>query len=266
MISKEILESQLDKGKTIKEVAESLGVSCSTVSRYKQTYGLKTKIGTQGARTHRFNEDYFKVIDSEEKAYWLGFIAADGCVYKNSNAWRLQINLKRADKHHLDKFQRAIGSDYKIAEKLVNTSEVCQLKINSKTMCDDLIALGIIQRKSLVIEMPTIHRSMVRHFIRGYFDGDGNIKNFVDKNNRLRYNFNIVGGLSMLNSINKQMPCTLEMYKINRTNDIYSLETTSKEKLVLIYDFLYKDSNVFLERKRETYSNLMSRFVEMQRQ
>ena len=154
MIEKEIIESYLDKGLNFKEIANELGVNYKTLLRYTKKYDLKSGVGTQGARKHKFNEEYFRDIDSEEKAYWLGFIAADGCVYKNSNAWRLQINLKGSDVEHLERLQQAIKSNYKIAEKLVGTSEVCQLKINSKIMCEDLMNQGIIERKSLVVQMP----------------------------------------------------------------------------------------------------------------
>ena len=266
MIEKETIESYLNKGLNFKEIANELGVNYKTLLRYTKKYELKSGVGTQGARKHKFNEEYFKNIDTEEKAYWLGFIASDGCVYKNSNAWRLQINLKGSDIEHLSKLQKAIGSNYKIAEKIVGTSEVCQLKINSKIICEDLISLGIVERKSLIVRMPKIEDNLKRHFIRGYFDGDGNIKNFEDKNSRHRYNFNIVGGEEMLNSINNAMPCTLDLYKLKRVNPIFSLETTSREKLKEIYDFLYKDATVYLERKKDVFSNLMSRFAEMQRQ
>lgn len=266
MIEKEIIESYLDKGLNFKEISNELGVNYKTLLRYTKKYELKSGVGTQGARKHRFNEEFFRIIDTEEKAYWLGFIAADGCVYQNSNAWRLQINLKGSDIDHLEKLQLAIKSNYKIVEKVVGSSEVCQLKINSKTMCEDLINQGIIERKSLVVRMPEMESNLQRHFIRGYFDGDGNIKNFKDKNNRHRYNFNIVGGEEMLNSINEVMPCQLNLYKVKRATPIFSLETTAKEKLIEIYDFLYKDATVYLERKKDIYSNLMSRFVEMQRQ
>lgn len=266
MITEENLKSYINKGLSLKEIANQLQVSYNTVLRHAKKFKLKSKIGTQGARKHRFDEDFFKTIDTEEKAYWLGFIAADGCVYKNSNAWRLQINLKESDIEHLSKFQKAIKSDYKIAQKTVGNSKVCQLKINSKIMCFDLIELEITERKSLMVKMPCIKEDLIRHYIRGYFDGDGNIKNFVDKNNRHRHNFNIVGGQDMLNSINKKLPCKIDLYKIKRTQSVFSLETTAKEKLIKIYDFLYDDATVFLERKKDIFSNLMSRFAEMQRQ
>ena len=60
----------------------------------------------QGIRKHFFNENYFEVIDSEDKAYWLGFISADGCVAKSSkyNSYRLQIAISSIDSDHLNKF------------------------------------------------------------------------------------------------------------------------------------------------------------------
>lgn len=263
MIEKEILESYIEKGLSAKDISNKLNKSTTTIFRYFKKYGLKSNVGSQGARKHKFNETFFEVIDSEEKAYWLGFIAADGCIYNNSNAWRLQINLKGSDKEHLEKFQASIGSTYKIAEKTVGKSNVCQLKVNSKAMCFNLIELGIVERKSLEVKMPKISNDLIRHFIRGYFDGDGNIKNFYDKNNRHRYNFNIVGGVDMLNSINDNMPCRLDIYKIKRDSDIFTLETTMKSKLVSIYNFLYKDATIYLSRKKDIYDNLMSRLTEM---
>lgn len=263
MIREEILKSYINKGLNFKQISTELNVGYNTVLRYAKKYNLKSIIGNQGARKHNFNENFFEVIDTEEKAYWLGFIAADGCVYKNSNAWRLQINLQGADKKHLEKFQNSIKSDYKISEKNIKNSSVCQLKVNSKIMCMDLIKLGIVERKSLEVKFPNIKKELVHHFIRGYFDGDGNIKNFYDKNNRHRYNFNIVGGIDMLNSINERLPCKIELYKLKRNNEIFSLETTMKNKLIQIYDFLYKDATIYLSRKKDIYDNLMSRFTEM---
>lgn len=267
MIEKEILESYIEKGFSLKDISKELNVGYNTILRYSKKYELKSNVGSQGARKHNINENYFKVIDNEEKAYWLGFIAADGCVYIQSNgAYRLQINLKGSDINVLEKFQQAIGSNYKIAEKKVGTSDVCQLKVNSKILCSDLIDLGIIERKSLIVKMPQMHESLYRHYIRGYFDGDGNLKNFYDKNNRLRYNFNIVGGIDMLKSINEKLPCELDIYKIKRDSEIFSLETTMKEKLITLYHYLYNDSFLYLERKKYNYDNLLSRFAEMQGQ
>ena len=138
---KDVLMELYNEHKNIRKIAEILEVNHKTISIWMKKHGIKT-IGSQGARKNNLNHDFFESIDSEEKAYWLGFIMADGCVYKGSDgsSLRLQINLKGSDVEHLQKFQNAIGSSYKIQTKMIKTSNVCILKVNSTKMCQDLIA------------------------------------------------------------------------------------------------------------------------------
>ena len=202
MIEKEILENYINKELSYKEIAKIFNVNEKTIKINAKKYGLTSKIGSQGARKHKFNERYFENIDSEEKAYWLGFIAADGCVYKNKQSYRLQINLKGSDIDHLKKFQKAICSDYKITEKKVGKaqSNTCQLKINSTKMCNDLIKNNIIERKSIIFEPPILNKNLMSHFIRGYFDGDGWITSYKRKDsNGYRNEVGIIGGKKALN-------------------------------------------------------------------
>lgn len=49
-----------------------------------------------------YNRHIFDEINSSEKAYWLGFIIADG--YLNEDKNMLRIKLGSIDKHHLEKF------------------------------------------------------------------------------------------------------------------------------------------------------------------
>ncbi|MEG1494715.1 MAG: hypothetical protein RR406_00225 [Bacilli bacterium] len=266
MITKEELEKYINKKISFKQVSVELNISYNTVLRYAKKYNLKSGIGTKGAQKHTINENYFEMIDTEEKAYWLGFIAADGNIHssvKNKPINRLQINLKGNDIGHLKAFNSTLLSSYNVEEKQVNKYNVCQLKINSTKLCSDLQKLGITPRKSLNVEMPILPKELIKHFIRGYFDGDGNIKNFTDKNGRHRYNFNIVGGIDMLTAIKNNIPCETLIYNLKRQAPIYSLETTKKDNLITIYNYLYKNANIYLNRKKDIFDNLMSRFTEM---
>lgn len=265
MIQKEILEKYINKGFNYSEIANELSVSKNTVMRYSKKYGMKTLTGSQGARTHKFNELYFENIDSEEKAYWLGFISADGCVYENSGSSRLQINLKGQDSCHLELFQQSIKSDYKISVKNIKTSTVAQLKINSKVMCDSLSRYGIVPRKSLIVKMPKLDNSLYRHFIRGYFDGDGCITE-SERGNRYTQKVCIVGGSEMLNSIKDITGINFGLYKLKRESEIYSLECSSSEAVTDFYIYLYTNATVFLNRKYEKFNFIMSRLAEMQGQ
>ena len=212
---------------------------------------------------HNLNKEYFKNIDTEEKAYWLGFIAADGCVYKMSkNAYRLQINLSYKDIEHLELFNKCLESDYKINVKKLKNSDICELKIASKQLTDDLIELGITPNKSLKVEMPNIDIDLIPHFIRGYFDGDGCIT-YSETPTRFRYKFSIVGGESMLESINTYMNQDIEIYTINHS-DALDLCTSNKQKIINIYHYLYDNANIYLTRKKEKFDYILSRFVGIQ--
>ena len=172
-----------------------------------------------------------------------------------------------ADIEQLEHFQKAIGSNYEIEKKDVNGSMVAQLKINCTKMCNDLISNNITPKKSLTVIMPNnLPSELIRDYIRGYFDGDGNIKNYYDKNNRHRYNFNIVGGIDMLTQIQENIPCSTYIYKLKRNSEIFSLETTKRENMIIIYNYLYNDATVFLKRKKDIFDNLLSRLTEMQGQ
>ena len=247
-VSKEEMIKLYNETQSTYTIAEKYGVSSQTVTRAMDIYGIERN-GNKGNRKHNFNDRYFEVIDTEEKAYWLGFIMADGCVYKGTGeTYRLQINLKYDDIAHLNKFQKAIKSDYQVAVKEVGGAKVAQLKVNSTKLCKDLIALGVTERKSLVCQMPNLPYELIRHFIRGYFDGDGCIS--LSVNDRLRKSVSIVGGELMLRSINEHLGLTLREVQGKSVHEIYSHDSN---KMIEIYHYLFDDSTVYLSRKKRSY-------------
>lgn len=258
-IEKQVLEKALKEYKSMKATAKYFNVNEKTIARICKEYGLTSSVGSQGARKHFCNDFYFSNIDNEEKAYWLGFIFADGCVYKGSDkhSYRLQINLKHADKNHLEKFLQALSSNYSIADKLYKGSEISQLKINSTTLCKDLIELGVTPKKSLICTFPNIDKEWHRHFIRGYFDGDGCI---TSNANYTKNSFSIVGGQEMLAAFKDIFDCKSAIYAIKHSL-AYSLEASSKDSLMWIYNYLYKNSTIHLERKKEKFEKVMSHLV-----
>ena len=266
MIEKEILENYINKELSYKEIAKIFNVNEKTIKINAKKYGLTSKIGSQGARKHKFNERYFENIDSEEKAYWLGFIAADGCVYKNKQSYRLQINLKGSDIDHLKKFQKAICSDYKITEKKVGKaqSNTCQLKINSTKMCNDLIKNNIIERKSIIFEPPILNKNLMSHFIRGYFDGDGWITSYKRKDsNGYRNEVGIIGGKKALNYFINFLPKGFSKYEKYKNDKIIQISGSSIKTISETYNYLYKNATIFLDRKKNVFENIMSRLIEM---
>lgn len=116
--------------------------------------------------------NYFEFIDSEDKAYWLGFIYADGCVTKDHK--QLIINLAPKDYNHLEKFKQCIQGKYQIRFK--DNNRYVSYCVSCKQFIEYLINDGCIPHKSLILQFPNTNILPIeyrRHFIRGYFDGDG---------------------------------------------------------------------------------------------
>lgn len=224
----------------------------------------------KGVRKHFFNENYFENIDTEEKAYWLGFIAADGSIVKSSkyNSYRLYINLSHIDKNHLEKFKTAIGANDIELEEYMSTDGFCnpngtitsRIVLNSLKLCADLAKYHIHQRKSYDIEMPNINDDLIPHYLRGFFDGDGSYYYQYDvKNNRYRYSFEVVGVSEVLF---KQIQEYLLSVNI-KTNIYYRkgaksirLMSGSRQEILKLIDLLYSNSNIYLDRKYQKINEI----------
>lgn len=121
------------------------------------------------------NENFFKIW-SHKMAYVLGFFAADGSMYLTRRGTHF-IEFQITDGALLHAIRDAFGSDHKIAIKKRKEGHktLYRLQIGSKAIFDDLRKLGFTQAKSKVARLPKIPEGYFPDFLRGYFDGDGNV-------------------------------------------------------------------------------------------
>jgi len=249
------------------KIAKLLCVKDATIYTWLKKFGINTAgTGSQGARKHFFDEHFFDTIDSEMKAYWLGFITADGCVYhgSDSNSYRLQINLASIDRYMLERFQQDLHSDYKIACKKSRTDagnirEICELKINSTALCDALMRLGVTPRKTSCCKMPPIPAELYPHYIRGYFDGDGCISWKYNKPGRSR--IDIVGNDSFL----EELQCIFlhngiesYIYPMVSTEIVETLSIVNLDMIELAYHFMYDNSTFHMTRKYDKFQTFLN--------
>jgi DNA-binding transcriptional regulator WhiA len=182
-VSKEKL-LKLSKYNTIKEISGILGFPYSTVWYNCKKYNIKPIC--KSGNTYTLFDTY-----TLESCYWAGFIAADGNVYVNTSKgmYRTSIHLAHKDIDHIKKFKRTIVSKNKIN---ISKTNGCCIQIGSKHVVKSLERnFNIVPKKSLILEPPVnIPDSLVSHYLRGVFDGDGHIK----YNNSISCNFNIVSG------------------------------------------------------------------------
>lgn len=228
----------------------------------------------QGIRKHFFNESYFEVIDTEEKAYWLGFISADGCVTKASqyNSYRLQISLSEIDSYHIQKFLNCIDANDINIKTIDSTGfsqgtpgkRTSQVSLNSYKLYKDLCKYNVHTNKTYDIELPDLSDEMMNHYLRGFFDGDASYHYHYDmKSNRYRYSFEVVGAsLKMMEQIRDYLNSkniTTHIYtrkSKHSDNQMIRLMSGSRKEMLKIFDLLYSDSHIYLNRKYDKINEI----------
>lgn len=245
---------------TQKQISDIMCISIDTIRRICKENNIKTST----IRKKSVNEDYFNLIDSHEKAYWLGFIYADGCVYSNkSNGnYIVTITLTESDKDVIKQFKKDIKSDHKISriKPSIFNGHVSKPKvgisISSKKIYKSLIKLGLSECKSLRLKKPNIQSKYYPSFIRGYFDGDGSVYCTKSRNNTF-YRCSITGSTEFMKWIRSILPIDVRLYKEKRTNGIYYICIQTKNSFTKFYKYLYSTPGYKMERKYNKYSEFI---------
>lgn len=228
-------------------------------------------------RKYQFNESYFEKIDSQEKAYWLGFIAADGYITKRKQGQNV-FGLTLHEKEPLEKLSVNMESNKPIYEydnrkykqKFSDKTEYKLLFVSNK-LVSDLEKNGIIERKTFKLEFPYfLNKDFYSHFIRGYFDGDGSV--FFSKKKKESLDdilcVSICGTYKMLSSIKEQLGFLNEdskcLYKDDRVEtDCWNLKLYNQSRALAFYEYIYKDSNnILLQRKKDKFDNYIDTKVQ----
>lgn len=254
--------------KTYKELSKELD------GRTKTAIDLKiNKLGLKKSK-YIYDHDFFKYIDNEEKAYWLGFFYADGCVYvnKETNSGECCIKLYAGDHNHLRKFNKSINGNLPIEFhesicSLNNKSQhSCSIRCYSIEMSNDLISHGCIPNKTFEIEVPDIDKSLINHFIRGFFDGDGCICNASTKRETVGINF--CSASEMFLKQIREVLCN---------HGISSYITDEKDKTTFrlyvkglkntddMWNYMFDNATIFLDRKVKKKQDLYEKYKITQR-
>src|SRR5580698_456208 len=204
----------------------------------------------------KFDKNYFSKIDSKEKAYYFGFICADG----THDKYQFKIKIRAKDREILDKFKTSMAADHNI----YLYGEDATFRICSKSLCDQLSLLGCPSRKSLILKYPNIDANFNRDFIRGVYDGDGWF---------IKDQWGIVSGSrDFLNRIkqilNEEVGINIELHthkknENNRKNTLYSICVSDGPRLIKLYHYLYDNSDLYLNRKHIAFSEKIVKIIEI---
>jgi hypothetical protein len=160
-------------GYTMEEAGKAVGHDKYACYRAMKALGVKARDASTVQQLHPLNCDFFDEIKTEEQAYWLGFIAADGNVCGNL----FQIDLAVADRPHLVKLKVAIGSGHPIVDRLNRRTNTIQSRfaVSNQRLVSGLHKSGIHPRKTADFTPPSLLPELQRHFWRGMVDGDGSV-------------------------------------------------------------------------------------------
>lgn len=245
-----------DKGLTLNEIAKMFGVTSSTIKYLFKKCGKKCRNAGQYNRKYKLNESFFDSIDTEEKAYIVGLLYADG--YNNTKAGAIEISLQARDRLILEKIKTLLETDIPLIY-YKSTSPTHQdyykLIIHSRHISDQMVKLGMYRAKSLILDFPEwLDKEFYPSFLRGYFDRDGWVAT-----TKTDYASSIVGTKNFCESVKLILDTLGIESKISYTHNkesatrnliIYKRESTKK-----FLDYIYNDATIYLQRKYDVYKS-----------
>lgn len=249
-------------GLSLSEIASRYNVGASTINCILKECGVCLR-----KRKYSLNENYFDIIDTQNKAYILGLLYADGCNHIDGNT--VSISLQEEDRYILDKINSEIGSnrpllfiDYK--KKNNNYKNQYRLFIASKYICNVLNNYGMCKAKSLVLNFPEcLTEEFYPHFIRGYFDGDGCV--YYDKK-RNKYHVQILGTKQFCQKLSELL-CVIDCkhhitHAKHHNENTIVLEMCGNKSSFKFLSWIYQDAEMYLTRKYSKYISLNKMYNE----
>lgn len=249
-----------NKNASVKNTASLFSIGEDSLSKILRELGYNPKDRLK----KDFDESIFDIIDTEEKAYWLGFLFADG--YLDSSPlekdkvshYIIRMDLGLIDIGHLYKFDQFLGvkkSRVKVYDKKDYKGESKQVPIwttASKHMWETLNSLGCTPRKSLTLKYPEIKNDLKRHFARGYFDGDGSFGIYGSRGLG-ELNLSCVGTNDIVDNIFSELNMSIHKYHHeDHAPETMTLNCYSHNAKKLL-DYMYKDAVIYLDRKFNKY-------------
>ena len=253
----ELAKEYLETGISLTKMSEKYEISRSILTNRFKKLGIEI---VNRQNEVKFDESAFDLIDSEEKAYWLGFIYADG--YIDANKFIFEISLKSSDKEHLEKFNKFMKHKDKNHVKISNSKcgdkcfERCRWYVSNKHLWNILNSYGCTPNKSLTLEFPNFlifkYDHLIRHFIRGYFDGDGSFSRYLLKT-CVNPHIQIIGTHEFLTKILEYSQLSGRFGKDKRWKNNTEYIEFDKENGIKFINYIYDNCNIYLDRKYKLY-------------
>lgn len=253
---------------TLSECAEHFNLNVVTIHKILNEFNISVYSHNQ-LFNRNLIENYFEKIDTKSKAYLLGMLITDGCIFKIKNT--LVVSLNSNEKYILDFFRNEVK-----ATKKITSSEKRDIKRNhnisyqfalySNKMASDLNKYGITERKTgKEIFIKDLKDDLYPYFIRGLMDGDGSFGFYQRKNKSVHYKHirlfsaNKIFIEDLQNFLlKKDINSRIEVQTYNREVPLYNLIIAKKEDLVKFIHYIYDDLEpIYIKYKKDTAMKIL---------
>lgn len=258
----------------MKQIGDRYGVSDTAVRNFLKKHQVPIETNRYYPNSkYTFDTHWLDELDCEEKFYFLGFFAADGNVDLSHRNYRARIKIQRGDKTLLERFNELLQNTRPVEDGEEKPREkwgrgeykeyYSILHLGNRPFCERLIELGMVPNKTLVLKFPDyIPDEYLKHFVRGYFDGDGSISLMYSPNGktaRATTGFSS-GSKSFLKDLKKKLKKQIGIYSEIKPEHgkTWSLDIDKMEDILPFLNWMYEDAHIYLQRKYDRYIELIT--------
>ena len=250
---------------SLREIEKEFKVLRATVSKFLEEQNIK-KIKGNHYRKYFHDFDFFENIDTEEKAYWLGFMFADGYIVNHENRYgedSFGLTLAEDSLDSIEKFKKSLNATNPI--RYDNSKSIGQplakIVLTSQKTVNDLIDKGCVKQKSLILQPPKkVPEKLLSHFIRGFFDGDGSL---------MKYNYNNYPSYQIEFTTTYEMAIWLreifgkgDVRKEKRRDFTWYYSIGGNRQVLDICHYMYDEATIWMDRKYARYQELLAKYNE----
>ncbi len=241
-------------GESAQQLCQAYGVSYRPIDRILRAHNVPRRSAAQTATRYPKNETFFDAIDTEEKAYWLGMLYADGSVSRDK---MLEMTLAIKDKPLLRRLSICLYGADRLRDYRSNAFPNTRITLCSRHVYAALQRLGCHPRKSATLLFPTSDQvpvSLVRHFVRGYFDGDGGVTVTNPHDRTPGAAISIVGTRAFLTAMQDWFvthDIESKLYVMKHTTVVLSLHVSRVASVHRFHEVVYQNASIWLPRKRQ---------------
>lgn len=219
----------------------------------------------------------FQIINTEEKAYFLGQAFGDGC-NQYLKDYKFTMASEISDENLYKQLQTLFP--FLKLKYYKSHSNVVYLDCYEKQFSLDLLKLGLTQNKVLQdnkhnFNIPELPEHLLHHFIRGFFDADGSI--WTPTRFRSRNNIRVEIGLGtknfclqLLDVLSKEGIKATYTSRYKKAGNgkrylSYIINITSRKESLKFRDYIYKDASIYLQRKKEKFNIYVLSILQIKR-